>query len=474
MLIQFKVANFQCFRDEVTLDLQPSGKDAQLRGNIWEGNRYDAMKSMAVFGPNASGKTALLRALDVLGRFIRRSATEMNAGDPISGINPFRLSSAQEDRPSEFEVLLELAGIGYRYRVAATRQKVWREVLEHQQSPSRSGWVTLIDRDSKRSQLHLHERIGGLARRRAIKEDTRENSLILSRAAERNVEPVLPLFMWFRKHLHILYGGVGSPPDTLPLTSVAQWAAQDPNLLERLSRIARDADTGILRLGTEATPEGPDGIAIHGMTEPPTAVKEFLSVLRKVLKESPSTAKGSPMEIAERDEDAVRFFTEHGTARAGSVRFGLGEESSGTLRYLHLAGLLLRHCATPGLLAVDELHTSLHPELARRVVQMAHSPDFGRAGAQLLFTTHDTTLLDPDLLRRDQIVLTQKGPDGAAEVYSLWDFKDMPRKDAAWARNYLAGRFGGVPVFGPSLADIPQADEPTPVERADSEPVEAE
>ena len=155
------------------------------------------------------------------------------------------------------------------------------------------------------------------------------------------------------------------------------------------------------------------------------------------------------------------------------MRFAAGDESAGTLQYLRLVGFLLRHCATADLLAVDELHAGLHPQLARGVIQIAHSPEFGTAGAQLLFSTHDATLLDPSLLRRDQIVLAQKGPDGAAELYTLWDFEDTPRNTAAWGRNYLAGRFGAVPVFGPALADIPQAEEPTPVKRSAGEPVGA-
>lgn len=82
--------------------------------------------------------------------------------------------------------------------------------------------------------------------------------------------------------------------------------------------------------------------------------------------------------------------------------------------------------------------------------------------------------MDPTLLRRDQVLLTQKNTDGASELYSLWDFEQMPRNNAAWARNYLGGRFGGVPVFGPLLADVPQADEPTRVQAAYPHPAEAE
>ena len=90
MLIEFRIANFQCFRDEAVLSLQPGGRDRELTGNIWQGNRYRALKSAAIFGPNASGKTSLLQALSVLSSFVERSATKMTVGDPIEGMSPFR------------------------------------------------------------------------------------------------------------------------------------------------------------------------------------------------------------------------------------------------------------------------------------------------------------------------------------------------------------------------------------------------
>ncbi len=474
MLIEFKVNNFQCFRDEVTLNLQPGDRDKELLGNIWEGHRYKTLKSAAIFGPNASGKTSLLHALFVFRMFVENSATKMNVGDLIEYISPFRLSSETRNKPSGFEVLVELDGVGYRYRVEATRERVWRELLECQGRAKNSKWKKLIDRDAKRDHVALHDHLGARARRDQIIEDTRDNALILSRAAERNVTQIAPLFKWFSQCIWHLNAGVGSRSDSRALQSIASAASDDPNLLNRLTDLVRDADTGIVRVGTETDPLPDDVDTIKIPEDLSSEEEEAFSYIKKGLEHLANLGDSKTEIDSERVNDSVRFFTEHGMSEGGLVRFSLGNESAGTRRYLRFAGLLLQHCATANLLAVDELNTSLHPQLARRVIQMAQSPAFGKAGAQLLFTTHDTTLLDSSLLRRDQIFLTQKGSDGAAELFSLWDFEEPPRNKAAWSRNYLAGRFGGVPVFGPSLADIPQADEPTPIESTASETVEVE
>ena len=359
----------------------------------------------------------------------------------------------------------------------AARDLVVREILERQDAEKGAAWLTLIDRDAKTDRAVLHARLGAQARRDQIVEDTRDNALILSRAAERNVEPVLPLFRWFSQSIQHLDAGAESPPDWGALAAIARRADEDSQLLRLLTTLVRDADTGITGMGTEAVPSPVSGWFGPKSDELAPETKDAMAAFGEAFKRLANTferQQGHPDQPGPQQGKApLRFFTEHRNADGSPARFSLRDESAGTLEYLHLVGLLLQHCRSADLLVVDELHASLHPQLARRVIEMAHSPAFGTAGAQLLFTTHDTTLLDPELLRRDQIFLTQKGPDGAAELYSLWDFENMPRNTAAWARNYLAGRFGGVPMFGPALADIPQADKPTPVQRTAGEPVES-
>src|SRR5439155_5216535 len=104
---------------------------------------------------------------------------------------------------------------------------------------------------------------------------------------------------------------------------------------------------------------------------------------------------------------------------------------------------------------VDELDCSMHPLLVRKLIELFQSPQVNTKGAQLLFTTHDSTLLDPELFRRDQIWLVEKR-QGASEFFSLYDFntEERPRNTEAFQRNYLAGRYGGVPQFGPTFEEV--------------------
>jgi uncharacterized protein len=129
----------------------------------------------------------------------------------------------------------------------------------------------------------------------------------------------------------------------------------------------------------------------------------------------------------------------------GRAQFNLGDESEGTQRLFMLAGPLFEILRTGSVLFVDELDRSLHALLVRQLIEMFQNPSLNPAGAQLVFTTHDTSLLSGDLLRRDQVWLVEKDADQASRLYPLTDF--APRKKEALERGYLSGRYGAVPVL---------------------------
>jgi len=147
------------------------------------------------------------------------------------------------------------------------------------------------------------------------------------------------------------------------------------------------------------------------------------------------------------EEHQLRF--SHVTERGRAV-FDLMDESNGTRNLLFLTGPVL-DILTKGLtLVIDELDTSLHTLLVRELVRLFHKPDINTGGAQLIFTTHDTSLLDaPNLFRRDQVWFVEKDKDQASTLVALAEFS--PRKNEALERGYLIGRYGGIPFLNHSL-----------------------
>ena len=149
-------------------------------------------------------------------------------------------------------------------------------------------------------------------------------------------------------------------------------------------------------------------------------------------------------EVRNEEQEVSELLFHHVTGQ-GKAAFGLDDESKGTRNLLFLAGPVLDILENGFTLVVDELDSSLHPLLVRRLVELFHNPTLNTKGAQLIFSTHDTSLLDSDLFRRDQIWFVEKNHDQASKLYPLSDFS--PRKNERWERGYLMGRYGALPFF---------------------------
>ena len=149
-------------------------------------------------------------------------------------------------------------------------------------------------------------------------------------------------------------------------------------------------------------------------------------------------------EVKEEDQDINELFFHHVT-KQGKATFRLDDESMGTRNLLFLIGPILDILDKGLTLCIDELDSSLHPLLVRRLVELFHNPSLNVKGAQLIFSTHDTSLLDSEIFRRDQIWFVEKDSEQASKLYPLSDFS--PRKNEALERGYLMGRYGGLPFF---------------------------
>ena len=435
MLIQFSVQNYRSFREEQTLSLV-AGKDAAHPDSLIScGEKFRLSKVASIYGANASGKSNLVKAMRAMERFVLFSATEMNLGDRIKCASPFRLDTSTTQEPSRFEITLLIEGDIFIYGFSVTKEQVHDEWLFVQPQGKRiSKW---LQRARDKASGATSWAFRGPLKREAglLKEKTRDNGLVLSRAAELNIKAVQPLYLWFRKTFWIF--DLSETPRVLG-QSTANKISEDEGFRSRVVRFMREADFGInsLSVGEEPLPSIPD--------DAPKELQEVIVNLQKLAGNEKFTYFSVTMEHLINGEKAP-------------ISFSLEEdESQGTQRFFALAEPILSALSDGDLLVIDELDCSMHPLLTRKVIELFQSPEENTKGAQLVFATHDSSVMDQTLLRRDQIWLTEKRSNGATELFSLYDFgaDSRPRKNTAFEKNYLAGRYGAVPSFGPFFEDL--------------------
>ncbi len=378
------------------------------------------VKSAAIYGANASGKSNLIAAVRFMESFVLRSAKNYGPGDPIP-VRPFLLDDSAK-KPTEFEVDFVLHGVRYQYGFQIDRRRVIEEWLLAFPKGSQQRWFERKvgegpdDEDLWRFGSHLK------GEKNKLKKLTRPNALFLSVAASLNHQQLTTVYSWFAQYLQFI--GPSSSAKGLPGRLLGAYTAhrshEEPAFKARVLVLLQDADTGIDGFRTE----------LHPFEE-----KEFLAFLPEKMRQDLE------------DSEVLEVRTTHRNLSTGElVAFELEEESDGTQRFFSLGGPWLDTLDSGYTLFVDELDASLHPHLSRHLVELFHRSESNRKGAQLVFSTHDTSLLDNDLLRRDQVWLTAKNGDGATSLYPLTDYR--PRKNEALRSGYLAGRYGAVPILG--------------------------
>ena len=369
-----------------------------------------ALRSAVIYGANAGGKSNLIKALQYMRGVVVESG-KMSPGQTFD-VHPFRLDGESASRPTEFEVTFLLDGVRYQYGFALNRDRIVSEHLMVYKAFKPQRWFDRrFDSDSGKE---IYEFGSGLKGPKTVWEGaTRPNSLFLSMAAQLNSEQLLPVFDWFNRRLIIM--NESSPLS--PRFSVE--SLQESEKRKELCAFMTSADVSIADIDVIAS-----------------------KVRRPMIHFDRATGKPE-LGAEENQEYQLRF---HHATEQGNAVFDLADESTGSRILLFLAGPILDILKQGLTLVVDELDASLHTMLVRRLVQLFHKPDLNTGGAQLIFTTHDTSLLDaPDLFRRDQIWFAEKDRRQASSLISLSEFS--PRKNEALERGYLMGRYGGLPYL---------------------------
>ena len=422
MLVEFTVGNYRSFRTPQTLSMVAASlksRDPLLDENtvIQIANNPDLLTSAALYGANASGKSNLVQALAFMQRFVLNSPKETK---PTGGIRvePFRLHTATISQPSHFEIVFIVDGKRYRYGFEATQERVLSEWLYFVPSTREA---RLFDRQGDDITVGSYFKEG-----RDLEQHTRANALFLSVVAQFNGPQAQKLVTWFRR-LGIISGveDMGMMPFTL--TQLV-----DGEHSQAIRQLIGELDLGIGDLHVEKA---------KGRSGKPNLPDEMPDDLRQAFLTIINAAETEGFIVrtlhAQYDDDGNHV---------GQQFFELDDqESEGTRKLFAMSGPLLDTLERGKVLVVDELDARLHPLIARAIISLFNHKATNPHGAQLIFNTHDTNLLDNALFRRDQIWFVEKDPQGASHLYSLAEFK--VRNDKDYERGYIQGRYGAVPYL---------------------------
>jgi uncharacterized protein len=425
VLLSFRARNVRSFRDELEFSLIATGlaEEAVVRQVRWRegGQPVGVLPLAGIFGANASGKTNVLRAMSDMRTHVLHS---FRRGTPTGGVpcRPFLLDPGAAEAPSSYEIDLILDGVRHEYGFSLNKKRILDE------------WAYRYPHG--RQALLFHRRgddveVGAVekSKSRAIKELLRPNALFLSTAASANHPVLLPLYGWFEGNLLLAQADTRSQRQAFTAKLLDDVATRNQVLA-----LLRAADLGI----TGASKQELDA-----------AIKERLELAVSVLFDQGGESGGVSEPLIELDDFEVRL-SHQGTS--GDVELEPQDESLGTLVWFGLVGPVVDALSEGSVLLADELDASLHPALVEQLVRLFQDPETNPHRAQLVFNSHDVTILGDSVrdrvVGRDQVWFTEKLDDGSTRLYPLSDLD--PRKDEAIARRYLAGRYGAVPIISRS------------------------
>lgn len=402
MLIQFSVENYLSIKEKKVLSMLASTDKEHSEHTILTGKKEACLKSAVIYGANASGKSNVLNAFWFMVNCVLVSH-ERQLHKPI-GRTPFKFDSLTPGQPSCFEVIFTTDGIKYVYGFSVTDKEVTEEYLYYYPN----GRPALIFERKNTTEYCFHTDV---EEQTLLRDRTSPNKLYLAVAANWSYAKVIPVFEWFASCRIITKN---SAVDAYGLNS-EQF--QDDEYRKMIASMLKVADFGIKSL----------------------QIRESASVWQ-LDKDAETYA----------NIDAVHV-VEDTNGRKIPYILNMTEESDGTNSYFKMTGIIRRTLDEGGLLVADGMDAHLHPLLMKYIVMLFNSEEYNPRGAQLIFTSHNTNLLDLEVFRRDQIWFTEKDEKtSATDLFSLYDFS--VRKDAKVEKGYLLGRYGAIPLIQGGLA----------------------
>ena len=418
MLIEFSVSNFRSIREKQTFSMESINKYKELPKNITKIQNYSLLKTGAIYGKNASGKSNLILAFKAVKYLVQMSST-FKVNSKIRCYEPFELDENGENEPILFELLFFGKNeIKYSYKVSFNEDKIIEEQLIY--FPKKQ--PKLLFSRGEDNNFVLSEKIK--TKSGDIIKNLFSNQLLLSKVGTEKIEELIEPYLFFDDYLYVNILNLSCSlcdKKILDMHSEMLHSSGNKYFETNINKLLCLADTGI------------KGIEIKENKEEDFS---FPSTMDKERKKRFI------------EENRLQIFAIHNKFKngkiVGEVKLDLDFESAGTNRLFAIGGLILGALGDGTSLVVDEMERSLHPYLTRILIELFNNPKTNPLNAQLIFTTHDTSILTSDLFRRDQVWFTDKDEFGYTSFYSLGDIKGV-RKDVPYHKYYLKGLFGGVP-----------------------------
>ena len=431
MIISFSVENWMSFRDRTTFSMIAS-RERQHGERVPKLDKYQmrVLPIAAIYGGNASGKTNFFKAL----HFTERLVVEGTKPDSLIPIETFRLDAGGRSRPSRFAFELLIDETIYDFSFAVTQKVVLEERLVKITSTREK---VLYDRRDGKPNFDT-----SLAKDpflRFVFRGTRDNQLFLTNSISQNIDDFRPVYDWFKDKLVLVAPDSRFGPFELFFDAEHPLYAAMNEMLSRL-------DTGISHLDSKEIPLENIPLPDQLKTELLEEVKEGKSA--HLVRENSADS----MVITRRDGELIaeRLVTVHLKSDGTEARFEIHQESDGSQRVINLlpAFLDLSAQTTQQVYIIDEIDRSLHPLLIRQLLEMYLTSCSAETRTQLLLTTHNVMLMDQQLLRRDEMWVTERDGAGVSSLFSFSEYKDI-RYDKDIRKSYLQGRMGGIPHISP-------------------------